>query len=898
MIGPLAAFRQTRHAWPLMGLILVPCLGNLLLLLGVVQADPAYYYSFLASSVPGPYQGAPDWFDPTIGLITEAQGHLAAYDWLHGIVPWWNPYTGIGMPLAAEMQTLAFFIPFVFLLALPHGWLLLRLCLQVLSGVTLYALLIELRTTRLAAFVAGALYALSGTFFMVPHAATPLPFIPLLLLGLERAGRAAATGQRLGWGWITIAVALLVYAGYPEIAYFGGLLAAAWAIARFASIGASRWVFMGKVSIGGSLGLLMTLPLLVPFLHYLSHAFVGPHDGGFAASRLSRQGDSLTLLPFLFGPIGVINPPGLPAAAARYLGPAWDEIGTWFGPVAIIATLAWPFGAWRFRAQQVKVGRNRALGVALGSFISIWGLRLVGIPFVRQGLNLIPEVARANTIRFVTPAMDLAMLILAGLVLDRWQRQGPLSRRRALVVSLIGLGLLSGALLPIIPLIVAWYHAAPGLLGFGLIACSIDLISAILVLGLLTRTPSPGARSLMAAIMIGDAMLGFASGQLSAVHDAHLHRTGVAWLQKHQGLSRIFTTLPFAANYPAADHLASINSNQLPIDQAWMHFVFTRLGSPKNGVPTVTQLDRYVRQREAAYRSVGVRYVLTLPGSDPFRRTPNPSFVADPMHASLLVGHQILRGVAPIAAIPQKPIIAVDVLIGTYGGASTGPLALTLCAGTDCAKGQRDLAGVPDDRFLRITLNHPLIVRPPAILTYKLHHQTGHGVAIWTGSTPTGPLADLRLITAPASDPVQTVFRGKAMTIYELPHPAAIFAARDCQLTPDGWNRVSAQCRAPSVLIRRVAWFAGWHARIDGLAAPLARHGPLFQSVALPAGPSQVRFFYRPRGTLASVIIALAALVALLLAYRPSTQAFEPIRALVTIVRSGRGADGQTGQPP
>ncbi len=874
LIGRVAEFGQTRHAGPLVGLILVPCLGNLSLLLGVVQADPIYYYSFLASSVPGPYRGAPDWFDPTIGLITEAQGHLAAYDWLHGIVPWWNPYTGIGMPLAAEMQTLAFFIPFIFTLALPHGWLLLRLSLQVLSGITLYALLTELRATRLAAFVAGALYALSGTFFMVPHAATPLPFIPLLLLGLERAGRAAATGQRLGWGWITIAVALLVYAGYPEIAYFGGLLAVAWTIARFASMGASRWVFIGKVSLGGSLGLLMTLPLLVPFLHYLSHAFVGPHDGGFAGSRMSRQADGLELLPFLFGPIGVANPPGLPVAAARHLGSAWNDIGTWFGPVAVIAALAWPFGVWRSGTQQVKMGCNRALGIALGGFILIWGLRLVGVPIVRQGLNLIPEVARADTIRFVAPAMDLAMLILAGLVLDQWQRQGPLSRRQALVVSLIGLGLLGGAVLPIIPLIVAWYHAAPDLRGFGLIACSMDLISAILVLGLLTRTPSPSARSLMAAIMIGDAMLGFASGQLSAVHDAHVHRTGVAWLKKHQGLSRIFTTLPFAANYPAADHLASINSNQLPIDQAWMNFVFNQLGSPHNMVPTVEQLNRYVRQRQASYQSVGVRYVLTLPGRDPFRRKPKPSFVADPTQASLLVGQRILQGVAPITAIPARPIIAVDVLIGTYVGASTGPLSLTLCAGTICAKGQRDLAGVPDDRFLRITLNRPLRVRPSATLTYKIQHQTGKGVAIWTGSTPTGPLADLRLITAPASDPVRTVFRGKAMTIYELPHPAAIFAARDCQLTPDGWNSVSAQCRAPSLLIRRVAWFAGWHARINGLAAPVGRHGPLFQSVALPAGPSHVRFFYRPRGTIPSVIIALGALVLLLWAYRPRAQAF------------------------
>ncbi|MGC9270215.1 hypothetical protein [Acidiphilium sp.] len=852
-----ALWLRQPHLLPLTGLVLFPCLASIFLILGVVQADPADVYSFLATGAKsGMFNAAPTWLDPTIGLITEAQGHLAALDWLHGIIPWWDPYTGIGMPLAAEMQTLAFFPPFVFLLALPHGWLALRLSIQILSGITLYALLIDMGTTRLAAFVAGALYGLSGTFFMVPHGATPLPFIPLLLLGLDRAARAAQANAPRGWGWIAIATSLLVYSGYPEVAFFGGLLAVVWSIARFATIGAARWRFTGKLALGGALGLTTTLPLLVPFLHYLSHAFVGPHTYEFAMIDMPRQGDALELLPFLYGPIGPPTPADLPAAFSAQIGPAWGQVGTWFGPVAVIGALA----------LLVRPGRHRVIAFSLAGFILLWSARLLGLPGVRELVNLIPEVARADTIRFVTPAMDLALLILTGLAIDQWQRHGRLTRRLSSLAGAILLALLAGAVASNLTLLRVWYHAAPALRDFASLACAIDLLCAAGVLLMLTRRPSPKTLTLLAVFAVADAVLGFGSGQLSARRDARLDLGGVHWLQRHQGLSRLFTILPFGPNYPAAYGVAAINASQLPIDAAWMRYMRHQLDQDRP-FATFDLAGRSVRDHRRAFEAIGVRDILALAGTDPFRSHP-PDLIAHADQGIALAGTTRLRGTVPPARVPPAPIRAVAVQIGTYDGASTGPLTITLCSGTICAHGQAELAGAPDDQFLRIPLDHPLSASPHRPLTYVLRHSNGAAVVIWSGPGATGVLADLRLLTQP-THAASRVFSDRVMTIYQLPHPAPIFAAPGCRVTPAGWNKVTADCANPTRLIRRVAWFAGWHAILDHRTVKIARAGPLFQSIALPQGRSTVRFFYRPRDTRVSVALAVLALLVSLVLYRP-----------------------------
>jgi hypothetical protein len=169
-------------------LALLPVLAHLPALTPWFRFDPLYVVSGLT---PGTWQtngwlaGYPGWIDGNAGVTTEALGRFAAREWLAGRVPWWNPYSGVGLPLAAEGQTTALFLPFGLLLALPHGLLLLRITLSALAGLFTQALLRRLGMGVPAAFLGAVLFELNGTFAWFAHG----PIMPVAFLPAPAAGR-------------------------------------------------------------------------------------------------------------------------------------------------------------------------------------------------------------------------------------------------------------------------------------------------------------------------------------------------------------------------------------------------------------------------------------------------------------------------------------------------------------------------------------------------------------------------------------------------------------------------------------------------------------------------------------------------------------------------------------
>ena len=144
---------------------------------------------------------------------------------------------------------------------------------------------------------------------------------------------------------------------------------------------------------------------------------------------------------------------------------------------------------------------------------------------------------------------------------------------------------------------------------------------------------------------------------------------------------------------------------------------------------------------------------------------------------------------------------------------------------------------------------------------------------IWLGRAPAGStvsgarhlprLAPIMSLAEPAAGPAR-VFANATMSIYRLPDPAPYFSASDgpCRLLAQGRKAVRATCDAPAALVRRELFFPGWQARVNGAEVPLRRADSIFQSVALPKGSSDVRFFYRPPFTRLSVALALLAALA------------------------------------
>ena len=127
---------------------------------------------------------------------------------MHGIIPWWNPYSGIGLPLAGEMQPNAFFLPFVFWLLLPNGVLWLKITMEIMAGLATFALSRELSLSRMSALFAALLFEMNGTFAWTPGTIAVLnviAFLPLLLYGIEKS-RKLEQGA-LGIFWIAMAIA-------------------------------------------------------------------------------------------------------------------------------------------------------------------------------------------------------------------------------------------------------------------------------------------------------------------------------------------------------------------------------------------------------------------------------------------------------------------------------------------------------------------------------------------------------------------------------------------------------------------------------------------------------------------------------------------------------------------
>ena len=113
-------------------LIVQPIIVKAVLLLGILKSDPRVTMSGLGSAVFTGLGGTPT-IDPNIAFTSHAIGSLAARSVVAGESLWWNPYEGVGAPLAGEMQSAALF-PLTWLMALPNGQLIEHLVFQIVAG--------------------------------------------------------------------------------------------------------------------------------------------------------------------------------------------------------------------------------------------------------------------------------------------------------------------------------------------------------------------------------------------------------------------------------------------------------------------------------------------------------------------------------------------------------------------------------------------------------------------------------------------------------------------------------------------------------------------------------------------------------------------------------------------
>ena len=599
-----AEFFDRHPALPIVLLILLPFALQAPLWLFGLSTDPIWFYSSITSSahmVPGS-----PFLDPNAGYTSEALGHLAAWDWLHGVIPWWNPYTGIGVPLAGELQPGAFFLPFNLLLLLKEGVLWQRIILQIIAGLATYALLRELGLSRLASFLGGALFALNGVIAWTPGPAAVYcssPFLPCLLWGIERT-RKPRQGA-ISTFVIGLAIAWSVLAGFPEPPYISGLLALAWGIYRLTSAPA-RWIVVRRVLGGFGLGLLVASPLLIAFVDYLfqSDSFEVHKAGGVSLPWASLPA---MLMPYVYGPLNFF------LSSDTLIG-IWGSIGGYTGALVLVVALV----------GVTSKSPDRGLRVLLLTWVLLCWARTFGVQPITAIMNHLPLLNRANFFRFSNTSWILALIILAAYGLDEFCAITP--RRRNVFAIVIVLLLICVALAWPQRTFWGWSHSKAivmfALLGGGFLWALVGLVALWLAWRIVRQERR---RTILAGLLIFDATAMFLAAQISATRNNQMDTQAMQFLHDHQGLSRNYTLGPLAPNYGAYFQVAGINHNILPVPRLWAQYVDRNLlpGFQKDfGViffaPTWRDNTdagaRTLDMNLANFRDVGVKYVLTNPG--------------------------------------------------------------------------------------------------------------------------------------------------------------------------------------------------------------------------------------------------------------------------------------------
>ncbi|MHB1710023.1 MAG: hypothetical protein ACYCV7_01270, partial [Acidimicrobiales bacterium] len=547
---------------------------------------------------------------------------MAALDWLHGHIPWWNPYEGIGSPLAGEMQSGAFFPP-TLLLLFNQGMLFLQIVLETATGWATYCLISRFGIGRTFSTAGGVAFGLCGTYAWLIHAPIrPIALLPLSIFGVERALSAAAERRPGGWRLLGAALALSILAGFPETTFIDGLFVLWWAGWRIAGPGRTVWrSFVAKLGAGGLVGVGVAAPLLVAFLTFLPSANLGQHVGPAAYAALPPSGLPQLILPYSFGPIFAFQTGG----GIDIISSVWSSVGGFLSVTLIAAGLVGLVGR-----------RDRGLRLGLGLWVLIALLRTFGFPPVVHLLALVPGLRLTAFYRYADPSWELAVVVLAAFGLDDIARR--LTQRRLLAWSVVITGALATWAGAAAEAILSRSTAAPGqhgndhpyLVG-SLVFATVALVLLAIGGGWAGRrsravvTPRVSGIRRRGRIVAGgiislQSVLLFGFPYASAPSPSALHLGSVHWLQAHLGSYRFATLGPIQPDYGSYFGIAEAGATDLPLSEAWVSFTLSELDT--NSAPLALTGTSSVNLNKPSpageftshlvnFEAIGVRYIVT-----------------------------------------------------------------------------------------------------------------------------------------------------------------------------------------------------------------------------------------------------------------------------------------------
>ncbi len=583
---------------PILVIVLCVLFGNVLFLVGLANVNPISWTAGISRILCNVTCGRP-MIDPNVGYITQSLGHVAAMDVLHGHLPWWNYFQGLGQPLAGEMQSAALF-PLTILFALPSGLLWFHASLEIIAGVSTYFLAKRLSMPTFVATGVGVLFALNGTYSWLGNAVlNPIAFLPMLILGIEIIYDNATNNARRGWYVAAIALALSLFAGFPEVAYFDALFGGGWAIVRFFSVPReARLVAVRRVGLAGLVGGLLALPILVPFADFMKVANVGSHAaGGESTAHLGFHAASMFIDPYIYGLI-FANP-----NAAT----AWGGIGGYFTFSVVALALLGLFGS-----------RHRPLRIFLAAWTIVGLASIFNLFYAHQLFNLLPLASSADLPRYIMPSCEMALIILAGLGIMDFAKERR-AQRLFTVTTVVAILLLLWGALEAHTWNAGVIHTTKTQVVYTILD-SIPFVVAFILLILGRFSFAKIVPLLITIVVVGETIVMFQVPTGGAAKQINIDMAPIEFLQKNQGQLRFLDLGVLTANWGSQFGINSLSAIDLPFPSTFATLINTTLypnfPAPLNqfvihdGMTGIIAQEQQVVDHLSAYEDASVKYLV------------------------------------------------------------------------------------------------------------------------------------------------------------------------------------------------------------------------------------------------------------------------------------------------
>ena len=321
----------------------------------------------------------------------------------HGQLPLWNPYNGLGLPLAFNWQSAPLGLPALvgYLVPLQYAFDVGLLVTLVVAGTGMYVLARVLRLNVLACVFAGTVFELSGPltgWLGYPHAGV-MSFGGWLIAAAVLVIR---PGHRIGAiTFFAIVLALTVYSGQPEVLTVFGLVLVVFVVVL---IGKRTPLARGEgpilrpivdLLVASVAGLALSAPLALPGFQSV---YQSTRSGAEAVKPLELH----NLMYFIAQGFD-----GLPIAGSHAFGVSlfYDETAAYVGIVAVVLA-----------ALAVSIRFHRPEVIAF-SVVTVAMLAVVYCPPVNLLVSSLPVLGKVNWVRGLM-GVALGVAILSGIGFD------------------------------------------------------------------------------------------------------------------------------------------------------------------------------------------------------------------------------------------------------------------------------------------------------------------------------------------------------------------------------------------------------------------------------------------------------------------------------------------------